>query len=180
MTIEFTVESQPDATGEYLNEWEIERYTNDMVRQGMKTQAELYSAKHENFYCSGRFRNINTTVTEGDNYISYMNTEPLTVNNTLSMWNNMARDVNVFDDDWQYVKAHKELLKPGYSSSVFSLPELDAQTFRGVFNTLREEYRERSTTLLWSSLRSSVCNYLSSRIDDNLYDAPDIVAPEPF
>lgn len=181
ITLEFTIDSSPDAHGDLPGYWEIEREATSLVRQAMRTQAEKFNAENANMFTSGRVRTVQTTLTEGLGEISYVNAEPLTMTNALSMWNNMARDVNVFDDDWEIVKTYKELMnKSEYKESVWSLPEIDRDTFKGLFSTLRDEYRDRSTTLLWSSMRSSVCSYLSGRMEDNLYTVPEPVAPEPF
>ena len=181
MTIEFTIDSSPDAQGDLPGYWEIERDAMSLVRIAMREQAEKFNAQNSNMFTSGRIRTIQTTVTEGLGEISYINAEPLTMTNALYMWNNMARDVNVFDGDWEIVKTYKELMnKSDYKDSVWSLPEIDQETFKGLFSTLRDDYKERSTTLLWSSLRSSVCTYLSSRMEDNLYTLPEPVTPEPF
>ena len=177
MTIELTI----DASDGDITEWEIERHALSLVRDGVRVQAEKFNTENENLFSTGRVRTVQTTVSEGLGNINYVNTDPLTMNNAMSMWNNMARDVNVFDTDWEIVKSYKELMhKSEYRDSVWSLPELDPVIFREVFNTLRDDYRERSTTLLWTSLRSSVCSYLSGRMDDNLYSLPEPVAPEPF
>ena len=177
MTIELTI----DASDGDITEWEIERHALSLVRDGVRVQSEKFNTENENLFSTGRVRTVQTTVSEGLGNINYVNTDPLTMNNAMSMWNNMARDVNVFDTDWEIVKSYKELMhKSEYRDSVWSLPELDPETFREVFNTLRDDYRERSTTLLWTSLRSSVCTYLSGRMDDNLYSLPEPVTPEPF
>ena len=175
MTIEFTI----DASDTEITEWEIERHAYGIVRDGMRVQSEKFSEQNEELYSSGRVRTIQTTISEGLGNISYVNTDPLTMNNALSMYNHMARDVNVFDNDWEIVKTHKELMTQT-RDTVWSLPQIDADTFRMMWRELSDEYKERSTTLLWSSMRSSVCSYLSSRMDDNLYTLPEPVAPEPF
>jgi len=177
MTIEFTI----DASDSDITEWEIERHALAIVRDGVRVQGEKFNTENEDLWTSGRVRTIQTTVSEGLGNINYVNTDPLTMNNAMSMWNNMARDINVFDADWEIVKTHKELMRPSeYKDSVWSLPELDRETFRMMWRELTDDYRERSTTLLWSSLRSSVCTYLSGRMEDNLYVLPQPVAPEPF
>lgn len=181
MTIEFTIDSSPDAQGDTPGYWEIEREATSLVRNSIRERTEKFNAENPTMYTSGRIRTVQTTVTEGVGEISYINAEPLTMTNALSMWNNMARDVNVFDTDWEIVKSYKELMnKSEYKDSVWSLPEIDRETFKGLFSTLRDEYRDRSTTLLWSSMRSSVCSYLSGRMEDNLYTVPEPVAQEPF
>jgi len=177
MTIELTI----DSSDTDITEWEIERHALALIRDGVRTQADKFSTENEDLFCSGRVRTIQTTVSEGLGNINYVNTDPLTMHNAMSMWNNMARDVNVFDADWEIVKTHKELMhKSEYNDSVWSLPELDRETFKMMWRELADEYRERSTKLLWSSLRSSVCTYLSGRVEDNLYTLPESVAPEPF
>lgn len=177
MTIEFTI----DASDSEITEWEIERHAYGIVRDGMRVQSEKFSTENEELYSTGRVRTIQTTISEGLGNINYVNTDPLTMNNAMSMWNNMARDVNVFDSDWEIVKTYKELMhKSDYRDSVWSLPELDPETFRMMWRELSDDYKERSTTLLWTSLRSSVCSYLSSRMEDNLYALPEPVTPEPF
>lgn len=181
MTIEFTIDSSPDAQGETPGYWEIEREALSLVRNSIRERADKFNTENTNMYTSGRIRTVQTTVAEGVGEISYINAEPLTMSNTLYMWNNMARDVNVFDGDWEIVKTYKELMnKSEYKDSVWSLPEIDQGTFKDMFSTLRDDYKERSTKLLWSSLRSTVCSYLSGRMDDNLYTLPEAVTPEPF
>ena len=175
MTIEFTI----DASDTEITEWEIERHAYGIVRDGMRTQSEKFSEENEELYSSGRVRTIQTTISEGLGNISYVNTDPLTMNNALSMYNHMAKNINVFDADWEVVKTHKELMIQT-RDSVWSLPELEPETFRMLWRELSDDYKERSTTLLWTSMRSSVCTYLSSRMDDNLYTLPEPVAPEPF
>lgn len=177
MTVELTI----DASDSNITEWEIERHALSLVRDGIRAQADKFSTENEELFCSGRMRTIQTTVSEGLGNINYVNADPLTLNNAMSMWNNMARDVNVFDDDWEIVKTYKELMqKSDYRDSVWSLPELDSETFKAMFSNLRDDYKERSTTLLWTSLRSSVCSFLSNRMEDNLYTLPEPVTPEPF
>lgn len=175
MTIEFTI----DASDTEITEWEIERHAYGIVRDGMRVQSEKFSEQNEELYSSGRVRTIQTTISEGLGNISYVNTDPLTMNNALSMYNHMAKNINVFDADWEIVKTHKELMIQT-RDSVWSLPELEPETFRMLWRELSDDYKERSTTLLWTSMRSSVCTYLSSRMDDNLYTLPEPVAPEPF
>ena len=180
MTIEITIDTSPDAHGDTPGYWEIEREATNLVRKAVKEQALKFNVANDGMFTNGSVRMINTTVAERGE-ISYVNAEPLTMTNALSMWNNMARDVNVFDNDWEIVKSYKELMsKSEYKDSVWSLPEIDETTFRMVFHTLRDDYKERSTTLLWSSLRSSVCSFLSNRMEDNLYTLPEPVTPEPF
>lgn len=175
MTIEFTI----DASDTEITEWEIERHAYGIVRDGMRVQSEKFSEENEELYSSGRVRTIQTTISEGLGNISYVNTDPLTMNNALSMYNHMAKNINVFDADWEIVKTHKELMIQT-RDSVWSLPELEPETFRMMWRELSDDYKERSTTLLWTSMRSSVCSYLSGRMEDNLYVLPQTVTPEPF
>ena len=185
MTIEFTIDANNSNAGyNDITEWEIERHALAIVRDGIREQGEKFSTENEDLFTSGRVRQIQTTISEGLGGINYVNTDPLTMNNALSMYNNMARDVNVFDTDWEIVKTHKELMTQT-RDTVWSLPQIDADTFRMMWRELSDEYKERSTTLLWTSMRSSVCSFLSGRMDDNLYTLPASVfdtrsAPEPF
>lgn len=185
MTIEFTIDANNSNPGyNDITEWEIERHALAIVRDGVRVQGEKFSTENEDLFTSGRVRQIQTTISEGLGNINYVNTDPLTMNNALSMYNNMARDINVFDTDWEIVKTHKELMTQT-RDTVWSLPQIDADTFRMMWRELSDEYKERSQTLLWSSMRSSVCSYLSSRMDDNLYSLPASVSDtrthaEPF
>lgn len=180
MTIELTI----DSSNTDITEWEIERHALAIIRDGVRTQAEKFSTENEDLYSNGRTRQIQTTISEGLSAINYVNTDPLTMNNALSMYNNMARDVNVFEGDWEIVKTHKELMTQT-RDTVWSLPQIDDHTFRMMWTELSDEYKERSQTLLWTSMRSAVCSYLSGRMEDNLYTLPASVfdtrsAPEPF
>ena len=175
MTIELTI----DASDGDITEWEIERHALALVRDGVRVQSEKFSEENEGLYSSGRVRTIQTTISEGLGGINYVNTDPLTMNNALSMYNHMAKNINVFDADWEIVKTHKELMIQT-RDSVWSLPELEPETFRMMWRELSDDYKERSTTLLWTSMRSSVCSYLSGRMEDNLYVLPQTVTPEPF
>jgi hypothetical protein len=180
MTIEFTIDAN-NSNDNYndITEWEIERHALAIARDGIRVQGEKFNTENEHLFTSGRVRTIQTTVAEGLGGISYVNTDPLTMNNALSMYNHMARDVNVFDEDWEIVKTHKELMQQT-RDSVWSLPVMDETTFRRMWQELGDEYKERSQKLLWSSMRSAVCTHLSGRMDDNLYSLPETFTPEPF
>jgi hypothetical protein len=172
MTIEFTIDANNSNDGyNDITEWEIERHALAIVRKGVQLEGEKFSEANEDLFTSGRVRTIQTTVSEGLGGISYVNTDPLTMNNALSMYNHMARDINVFDEDWEIVKTHKELMQQT-RDSVWSLPQLDETTFRRMWQELGDEYQERSRKLLWSSMRSAVCTHLSGRMEDNLYTLP--------
>jgi hypothetical protein len=175
MTIELTI----DSSNTDITEWEIERHALAIIREGSRVQADKFSTENEDLFCTGRTRHIQTTISQGPGAISYVNTDPLTMSNALSMYNHMARDINVFESDWEIVKSHRDLMQQT-RDSVWSLPVMEEDSFRRMWQELNDEYKERSQTLLWTSMRSAVCSHLSGRMEDNLYSLPETFTAEPF